>query len=278
MAKRALPQKLNLLYLNVGGGQWFEELMEYISSMAEHIDVFCFQEVLDTPTDIVWSGELKGRVSRQRADLFKQLRLALPEYFPLFAWYSRLRTVDFPLYIGNAMFIKRGGVVLDVCSWGDTMVFGRRDGMDTINLEALSRNVQYAVLKLRGKAGVSVFNFHGLWQPIGKKDTPRRLRQFQELHRVVEAFPGSDKILGGDFNTFPTSRCSLVLEEAGMRNLVRECGILSTRSSLYKRPQNGPHADNIFISGGGTVQLEVPEVLASDHLPLVVQYQYTKRP
>ncbi|MDP3900968.1 MAG: endonuclease/exonuclease/phosphatase family protein [bacterium] len=271
MTKRA-SQALTLLYLNVCGGQWFEELMAYICQVAGHVDVFCLQEVLDTPTDKTWNDErINGRFYGQRTDLLRQLKLALPDYQPLFAWYSRLSTVDFPLYIGNATFVRTGNAVADILESGDKMVYGSRDSMVGEDIESLPRSVQYTVLKLKGNKELTVFNFHGAWQRVGKKDTQKRLSQFRALQAVVESFHGP-KVLGGDFNTFPTSKSSRLLEEAGMANLVRENGIVSTKSPLYERAaQNGSHADNIFVSGIQVVEFEVPEVVASDHLPLVLR-------
>ncbi|MBI2124002.1 MAG: endonuclease/exonuclease/phosphatase family protein [Candidatus Wildermuthbacteria bacterium] len=268
---RKKSRTLTLLYLNIAGGQWFEELEAYLQPLAERIDVFCFQEVLDTLTDKQWNSEQGGRFHRQRVDLFKQLQIILPKHQPFFAWYSRLTTVDFPLYLGNAIFVNTERAIRSVAETGDRMVYGKRDSMKGFDLETIPRNVQYVVLELRGGKRLTVFNWHGLWETIGKADTPRRVEQFRVLERFVRGFPGP-KILGGDGNTFPESMSSSILAQAGWESLVLTHAIKSTRSSAYTRgDQNGYHADDIFVRGVNELRFELPEVVVSDHLPLVLQ-------
>jgi endonuclease/exonuclease/phosphatase family metal-dependent hydrolase len=268
---RKNSRTLTLLYLNVAGGQWFEELKAYLQSLAEHIDVFCFQEVLDTPTDKQWNQERGGRFHGQRTDLLNQLQIILPKHQPFFVWCSRLTTVDFPLYLGNAIFVNTGRVIHSVVETGDKMVYRERDSMKGSNLETIPRNVQYVVLELRGGKKLAVFNWHGLWETSGKTDTPRRVKQFCALEHFVRGFP-DPKVLGGDGNTFPGSKSSRILTNAGWRSLVSEYAVKSTRSSTYLRgDQNGYHADDIFVHGVNILQFELPEVAVSDHLPLVLK-------
>jgi endonuclease/exonuclease/phosphatase family metal-dependent hydrolase len=77
-------------------------------------------------------------------------------------------------------------------------------------------------------------------------------------------------VLCGDFNLLPESESLLMLEQYGLRNLIREFGITSTRTSLY--PKEGRFADYAFISEG--IQLKSFEVLpdeVSDHAPLLIE-------
>ncbi len=77
-------------------------------------------------------------------------------------------------------------------------------------------------------------------------------------------------MLCGDFNLLPDSESLLMVERIGLRNLIREYGITSTRTSLY--PKDGRYADYAFISEG--IQLKSFKVLpdeVSDHAPLLIE-------
>ena len=62
-----------------------------------------------------------------------------------------------------------------------------------------------------------------------------------------------------------------MLEEAGLRNLVSEFGVLSTRTRLYARPER--FADYVFVSPGIDVQnFGVLPDEVSDHAPLALEF------
>jgi endonuclease/exonuclease/phosphatase family metal-dependent hydrolase len=77
----------------------------------------------------------------------------------------------------------------------------------------------------------------------------------------------------GDFNLLPETE-SVRLLAAGLRNLVIERAIPSTRSRLnpyYGTPQEQPHADYAFTSPGLQVaDFQVPDAEISDHLPMIL--------
>ena len=62
-----------------------------------------------------------------------------------------------------------------------------------------------------------------------------------------------------------------MLESAGLRNLVAEFGVTSTRTSLYTRPE--PFADYVFVSDGIHVRdFRVLTDEVSDHAPLLLEF------
>ena len=78
-------------------------------------------------------------------------------------------------------------------------------------------------------------------------------------------------MLCGDFNLAPDTQSLRMLEAAGLRNLVAEFGVTSTRTSLYRRPER--FADYVFVSPG--VDVSAFRVLpdeVSDHAPLMLQF------
>lgn len=69
-----------------------------------------------------------------------------------------------------------------------------------------------------GAAKITVANTHLSWKP---EDEPVRLKQTQELNRMLEEFAMSPGILAGDFNDLPASRAIQTIEGAGYLNLSR---------------------------------------------------------
>ena len=117
-----------------------------------------------------------------------------------------------------------------------------------------------------------VGNYHGIARPGSKLDNDERLEQSRAIRHVLDAHDGP-VVLIGDFNLLPDTE-SVRLLEAGLRNLVIERAIPSTRSRLnpyYGTPQEQPHADYAFISPALRVAaFQVPDVSISDHLPLLL--------
>lgn len=77
------------------------------------------------------------------------------------------------------------------------------------------------------------------------------------------------KILCGDFNLNPDTE-SLSIIEKGMKNLIKDYSITSTRTSLYEKP--GKFADYCFISPDIEVKdFKVLPEEVSDHAALYLE-------
>ena len=77
----------------------------------------------------------------------------------------------------------------------------------------------------------------------------------------------------GDFNLRPDTESVRMLEAAGLRNLVREYGIETTRTSLYDHRDKEPHANYAFVSAGIEVRdFRVLPDEVSDHAPLFLDF------
>ena len=115
-----------------------------------------------------------------------------------------------------------------------------------------------------------VANFHGLFDGPDKHDNPDRISQAHIikdfLSRSTEA-----KILCGDFNLLPNSE-SLAMIKGGMRDLIKENNVQSTRSKLF--PLANKFSDYIFVSPEVTVnQFKVLDDTISDHLPMLLEFE-----
>ncbi|KKU05473.1 MAG: Endonuclease/exonuclease/phosphatase [Parcubacteria group bacterium GW2011_GWA2_45_30] len=135
--------------------------------------------------------------------------------------------------------------------------------------ESRPRNVQYVRFSQNG-IHYTICNFHGHWKPhTNKEDLPERIEQSQKIVEFLKP-EKSKKILCGDFNLAPHTQSIRILED-GMRNLVKEYGITSTRSHYYTK--DGKFADYILVSPEVEVKdFKVLPDVVSDHLPLYLEF------
>ena len=70
---------MKLVSLNLWAGREFDALMQYVSKQSSDTNIFCFQEVFDTPTSITSVSE------HYRANLFAELEQVLPNHTGYFA-------------------------------------------------------------------------------------------------------------------------------------------------------------------------------------------------
>jgi endonuclease/exonuclease/phosphatase family metal-dependent hydrolase len=78
--------------------------------------------------------------------------------------------------------------------------------------------------------------------------------------------------LCGDFNLPPNTKSLAMFEEFGLRNLISEYKINSTRTSFYTKEEK--FADYIFVSNGIKVNdFSVLPDEVSDHAPLFIDFE-----
>jgi endonuclease/exonuclease/phosphatase family metal-dependent hydrolase len=78
-------------------------------------------------------------------------------------------------------------------------------------------------------------------------------------------------VLCGDFNLLPDAGSMRIFGAAGLRNLVLEFGVTSTRTSLY--PGLERFADYVLVSDGiGVRDFRVLLDEVSDHAPLLLEF------
>ena len=139
------------------------------------------------------------------------------------------------------------------------------------NEKALGLGIVTEVLN-QGKR-LNICNFHGRWKPGDKRDTLEREEQSKRIIQYFSSVSGP-KIIGGDFNLDIETESVRMLEAAGYRNLIREYRVRTTRNRIAwemypETPQL--HSDFIFVSPDVSVaSLEVPEIVISDHLPMIL--------
>jgi endonuclease/exonuclease/phosphatase family metal-dependent hydrolase len=255
---------MKLISLNAWGGKVHDPLMKFIQHHAREMDVFCFQEV--------YQCEERQTLERGASDLYGELEETLSD-FDGFHSPSQTLTDEFgTMTYGLGMFVRKGIPVLDrgtyeIFRLDEYPELGLPEGMRLWN-----RLLQYVTVKL-GDKEVSLFNFHGMWTGGGKDDAPVRLQQSSRIREFFSEHTRA-KIICGDFNLNPQTQSIKLLEE-GMRNLIKESGITSTRSHFYKRfdEKDKHYADYILVSPEISVnEFKVIQEPISDHLPLYLDF------
>jgi len=251
---------MKLLSLNTWAGKEFDTLIKYISDHSNNIDVFCFQEVFDTPTS--------HRIVEEhyRANLFSELKKVLPNHEGYFAPTQDHLGIDFELYWGVAIFLRKSLKVKEV---KDFFIRGHRNSRQEDNYKStMPYNLQYVIIELEGKE-YTLAHLHGLWNGGGKTDTDERIEQSKRIKKFTDK-NNKKLVVCGDFNLLPETKSLAMLEE-NLINLIKVNKVMTTRSKLYKKPEK--FADYTLVSRDIKVNnFEVPEVEVSDHLPMILDF------
>ncbi|MBI2642420.1 MAG: endonuclease/exonuclease/phosphatase family protein [Candidatus Wildermuthbacteria bacterium] len=259
---------MKVIFLNIWGGQVFEPLMQFIEEYAPSTDFFCFQEVLDSPTPGLtsWGG---------RTTIRKELQEALLEFQEYYAPSHNILDKDGKpdpnIFVGVSIFTKKR---IEVKSQGRVHAQGDPSGKSHDDRQGAPHYFQYVRFEHNEKP-YTLCNMHGTAHPGDKLDTPERLEQSKRITDFLAKEQGA-KVLGGDFNLFPETESIKIMENAGMRNLIKEYKISTTRSELnYARyPDNIQYfSDYAFVSSEVQVtNFKVPQLNISDHLPLILEF------
>ncbi|MEO3744744.1 endonuclease/exonuclease/phosphatase family protein [Plantactinospora sp. B5E13] len=261
---------MRIASVNAWGGALCDELVKWLPDSGA--DIVCLQEVTRTPGLAGWTRFEDGeRVLPQRADLFDDVRIALPHHQAIF-----LAGDSGPVYddeggrhrqdFGLATFVAEHLPVTGVDSAFVHGQFVDHDAWisDRPRIALAARTVDRAT----GRS-VWVVQVHGLRDPAGKADTPARLRQAERLAELVNRVRGPEDlvVVCGDFNLLPGSETFDVLAAIGLTDLV---GPADTRTSHYPKPVR--HASYLLVSDVAAVKrfevLTEPEV--SDHRALIL--------
>lgn len=259
---------MKLLSLNIWGGREYSELIDYLEKTIPEIDVYCFQEVFDTKDDIIYSHKIRADIWEELAEIFLDYHRF---YYPAFAGIDDAGSVPYNLTSGLGIFVKRE---LEVNGNGD--IFTYRNRFDPLDNEMHNQpvNLQYINIIKYGKP-MHIYNFHGIWYPGEKMDTPERIKQSEKLVEFISKQKGLS-VLCGDFNLMPETKSVAILDNK-FRNLIKEFNIRTTRSWL--NPYRGTRleqafADYVFTSNNLKItDFKVPDISVSDHLPMIVEFE-----
>ena len=249
---------MKLISLNLWGGRaGMPGLLEFLKKHQD-VDIFCFQEM--------WHGG-EGRdvfgaldVDDVEFQLCQKIQEVLPDHISYF------RPIYFDFY-GLTIFVKKN---IRVLSDGEFFVYREKGWFSKENIADHARSIQYINIDTE-KGPRTIVNFHGLWNGKGKDDTEDRLLQSENIVQFLKEVK-DPLILCGDFNLVPESESILKLERFGLRNLIRENDVTSTRTSLYSKPIR--FTDYTFVSEGVVVEkFQVLPDEVSDHSAMYLDFE-----
>lgn len=241
---------MKIISLNTWAGVALEPLLAFFKKYQD-TDIFCLQEVYKDA-----EGKAQPHpILDMKLDLYKRIEAILKDTHD---GYFRPAYKD---YYGQAMFVKKG---VPVQEEGDILIY---DNPNNLKRGEHSRNAQYVSTTVNDKP-VLVLNVHGLWNGQGKTDTEDRLEQSRKIRAFVDGRK-EQIVMIGDFNLSPTTE-SIAFLENGMKNLINEYGVTSTRTSLYAKEEK--FADYAFVSSDvQVVDFKVLPDEASDHAALFLE-------
>ena len=255
---------MRIITLNTWGGRaGKEKLLSFFQTYREETDIFCLQEIWAAPYEHL-EGSMAGGSVLKHEDIMVHSRWSISE---LLSDYSAFFHPHLLNTYGLMTLVKKN---LSIKEQGDIFVHRERGYLPQGNVGEHARNIQYVTMEVDGKL-FTVINFHGLWNGQGKTDTEDRLNQSRNIVSFLERLD-HPFVLCGNFNLLPDTESVHLLEQAGLRNLIKEYGIISTRTSYYQKP--GKYADYVFPSQG--IQVKDFKVLpeeVSDHAALQLEIQ-----
>lgn len=258
---------MKLICINTWGGKVYHPLIKFIKNHSKDTDIFCFQEVFNTTSNIKTHSGYRLNLYRELSKILKShngyFNSGVENYI---AGSFQKNLIDFNLFWGLAIFIRKN---LKVISQGDFFVYGQRGSFNPKDENSVPRNVQYIKFVNNNKI-FTICNLHGVWIRGPKDDNPFRIKQSQMIKKFLDDQKGS-KILVGDFNLGLHTE-SLKILESNLSNLIKKNNISTTRNKLYDRTDD-KHADYILVSKDINVtDFKVPYTEVSDHLPLILEF------
>ncbi len=225
---------MQLICLNTWGARaGLSNLLAFLEYY-QNTDVICLQEI--------WNGGEhmleEQAAGRSMVGVEPQLLSKIAGVLPNHDYYFRPSFYDF---WGLTIFVKKG---IRVLKEGEEFIYRERGYISPEDIADHARNFQYITIETR--EGIrTIINVHAAWQAVGKGDTPERLVQSDNIVRFIQSLD-HPVVLCGDFNLLPTTESIHKIEALGLRNLITENGIRSTRTSLYKKSER--FADYTFVS------------------------------
>lgn len=253
---------MKLISLNTWVGRAGKERLLNFFEKYKNTDIFCLQEIWEGGNHKLdyyqktWSRPELIIINTLLSDISKILFDHTPFFYP--------HHEDF---YGLAMFVKNNISVIE-----EGEIFVHKTKKDAFDQEDINhaRNLQYLTFKT--SAGLqTIANFHGLWNGQGKEDSAERLLQSDNIVNFLKDVK-NPHILCGDFNLLPETKSLKKIEELGLKNLIKEFNITSTRSSHYKKPIK--FADYTFVSPEITVnEFKILPDEVSDHLAMYLDFE-----
>lgn len=254
---------MKLISLNTWGGRAGKDLQLSFFKKHKDIDIFCLQEMWRAPYQEL-EGFIAGGLTIDHSTI---MVYGVQEVSKILSEHSGFFKPQLLNDYGLMILVKDKFKVIEE---GELFVYLEKGYIPPGDVGNHARNIQWATIKTN-KSPVTIINFHGLWNGKGKTDSEDRILQSQNIINFLKTLD-NPFILCGDFNLLPDTKSIKMFEEFGLRNLIKEFGITSTRTSHYKKPEK--YADYCFVSKDIKVkEFKVLPDEVSDHAPLYLDFE-----
>lgn len=253
---------MKLITLNIWGGHIRQPLLEFIFKHQD-VDIFCFQEVYHKALDKFSTDDKEASLN-----IFSEISELLPDHQAFFR--PVIGSEEGNAY-GIGMFVKKNLKVMD---GGDVTIHHNPNyPIDAPSGKGPTHSRKLQWLSIQAEEQIyTIMNVHGLWNGMGKTDTPERIAQSQKIKEFMDAL-STPKILCGDFNLRPETK-SLEMLKQEMVDLIELYNVSSTRTNLYSKLKEQPFADYILTCPKIRVNhFEVLSDEVSDHAPLLLKFE-----
>jgi exonuclease III len=244
-------KELKIISLNTWGGRIKGSLAKFLKENKD-TNIFCFQEVYDGGKDFE-----KGTIFESDTTDYNELNNVkdVLENFNCY-YYPSLKD-----HYGLAMFTRKD---LEILKEGEFFVHKEKNYIPEDHIGFHAKNIQFISLEF-GNNILNICNYHGIWTGTGKDDTEDRIKQSENIINFLKTLEG-EIVLCGDFNLNPDTESIKMIEDTGLKNLIKENNITTTRTSLYSKREVSPFADYTFVSKGVEVKsFEIMPDEVSDH-------------
>ncbi len=255
---------MKIISLNTWGGRaGKEKLLSFFDNYKGEIDIFCLQEIWSSPYEHLEGTPAGGR-SIEHSEI---MVYGMQEISSLLSGY---KAYFHPQHLDNYGLMLLVRKNLSILNEGEVFVYRHKGYVPEGDVGNHARNIQYVAIETKN-GPITVMNFHGLWNGKGKGDSEDRLVQSDRIVSFLSKI-STPVIFCGDFNLNPDTESLKKIGESGLRNLISEYGITSTRTKLYTKP--GKYADYIFASDQvGVKDFKILPVEVSDHAPLYLEVE-----
>lgn len=251
---------MQLISLNTWGARAGVDNLLAFFEHHKDVDIFCLQEIWNGGEQMLDASAAGRSMQGVDTEILAKISSVLKDHVA----YFRPSFFDF---WGLTIFVKKD---IRIREEGEKFIYRERGYISEHDIADHARHLQYITIDaIDGPR--TIINLHAAWQANGKDDTPARLLQSENIVEFTKTL-GHPFILCGDFNLLPTTQSIQILESAGLRNLIREYRITSTRTSLYTKPIR--FADYTFVSNGINVSnFQILPEEVSDHSAMRVEFE-----
>lgn len=252
---------VKFIQINIYKGKYLDSLIEFLKK--ENADFVAMQEVTTNGFNLFRD---------KTVSLFEVLKNRLG-MDGVFNGDLRLKGDEQNSTFGNAVFTKYkilDSQVITLKSFRAVTV-AELDGESGEIREQIPRHLLDCEVEYMGDR-IHILCWHGAWT-APPKDTEETLRQAKIVARHLEGIV-APFIMGCDANNVIGGKTIELVNNAS-KNLMIDSGVVqTTHPKIHKIVPRGYLIDYVFVSRDIKLKsLRVPEVLVSDHLPIVVELE-----